>query len=215
MRKAILVIAATFLAIAVSVHAEDTYKSFKVGLEAGTDVTELIRMALNEAPESTIFSVGAQVHIIPLLSLRPVLQLESISHSVTDNIAGTTTLSNSDLAVGGRIDALFHLIRLPAGSVYAGPSLGYLRQDTKNYYASGTTSSELTDTELRAGAIFGAQLQIFSNFGFYMESGVYYNLSTSKNDQYNASGTLTSSSTDTYEYVYLSGLTFGFIAYLN
>lgn len=204
------------LVVAFGGYAEEPYARFKVGLQAGTDVTELIRSAFNVAPMSTIFSVGAQVHILPALSLRPVLQLGTMSRDTKNDLTGVVTQNtSSELAIGGRLDILWHLIRLSGGSVYVGPSIGYLSDDSKFYYAGGGVSNDSSDSEIKIGILFGAQTQIFSNFAFYMESGVTWNKTISSNDNYDTSGAITSGSTNTYSYVYLNGLTFGFVAYLN
>ena len=217
MRRMCHFVGVVLMVAAVGAYAEEPYSPFKVGLQAGTDVTELIRSAFNLAPMSTIFSIGAQIHITRALSLRPVIQFGTSFQSQKDDLTGNGTPTVSEVAVGGRLDLLWHLIRLPAGSVYVGPSVGYLYDYYNSPYGGGGTYHDVEDSELKAGILFGAQTLIFNNFAFYMESGVSVNKTVSRNDYYNAppAGGLQSGSTSTYTYIYLNGLTFGFVAYLN
>ncbi len=212
--KRAVVVCLLVVCVALAGWSEEPYGFLKSGVQGGIS---LIPGGVYEMQQS-YYSIGVQVHIIPLLSVRPSFWLYSYSQDRTDQLAGFTDAQYADSTViGGRLDLLVHPLRFEKGSVYAGPSVGGFNLSTTNYFTppSSGTSSKTSRSAFLAGVVIGGEYLFDPHFGAFVDARFTYSLYSDQNQSWNSSGTKTSDYTNNYNRYFFEGATIGFIAYLN
>jgi hypothetical protein len=212
MRKRICSLVVIFIImVALAAGAQETYTPFKVGLQVGS--VDLLQAIGNG---EWVSSFGAEVHIIPALSVKALAEFSMTSDYSQNNLAATGQVKNNDRTLyGGKIEALWHAIRFSGGSVYIGPA-GFFHWGTgTNYYASGSTSSMSSVTDIWLGAVVGGQYLINKYFGFFAETGLAYDIYSDRYVSYDTLGSITYDTTSSTNGILFSGLTLGFLVYLN
>jgi hypothetical protein len=210
-RKFLLVLALMLVVVALC-GAEEQYGFLKTGIQGGLNFNTI---DLNDF-SGEMYSIGAQVHILPWLSVRGSFSLYSTQQQFSDTVAATAEyLRNESSLMGGGGAVLLHLIRFDSGSFYLGPMVSTWSQKTTYHNTDGSTSEIDYYNDLQLGAIVGGQWMLGKGFALYGEGTFVYSMYSYGYDTWNALGTHTGSPMSDYNRFFFKGATIGFIAYLN
>lgn len=211
---AVMVIAA----FGFAAFAEKQSNSARIGLAGGLNSASLL---LLESPYAfRDMSIGAQVDITSLISIRPLLCLYSNTEKTTDLLDGYPEyVSQKTFAIGGQIDVPLRFLRLGDASVYAGPSIMYINVSTKDYSQISATTTylyhESTAGIFGLGAIVGGQYNFSKSFSLYLDFLVSYITSTDENKNYSILGDMTTNKKEKNDEIAFRGVTIGAVFYLK
>ncbi len=213
--KMLLIVIVLVACAAFSAWSEEPYTFLKTGVQGGLNLAPVFSQTTELL--GSVYSLGVQVHVIPMLSVRPSMWLCKYDQQRDDSLNGYDVKYNETMIVGGRIDLLWHAIRSPNGSFYLGPSGGGYGWTNTNYYTP--PNSGKSDTTSRngflIGAVAGGQYLFGKGFGAFVDARFTYSNYSSHYQAWNTSGATTSDYTYRYDRFFFEGATIGFIAYLN
>jgi hypothetical protein len=209
------------LAIAVfgfSAFAQKQNNPIRFGIAGGLNNSSLA------AVESLFLfrdmSIGAQIDISPLISIRPLLSFYSKTEKETNLLQSYPEYtSNTLLSIGGQIDVPFNVLRFNDANIYTGPSIMYINYTTKDYTQVSATTTYLNRDSISnifgIGAIIGGQYNISKKFSVYLNFGLSYVNTSTQTKTYNALGTVTNNFKYNNNSVLFTGSTIGAIYYIN
>jgi len=213
--KRILAIIA-IMAASLIIAAESDYHAMKIGIAGG--VSTSLAMKLDSFYGYTDQSLGFQLHVNSLISIRPSLILYRYERKYENKFSGYPEYTaDQDLYLGLRLDMPFHFLRFSDASIYAGPSAIYLsaKQEEWSYSGGVYKSYEAENTFIGGGLLIGGQYNPSEHFGVYLDVGASYLLRQNHSRYFDNTGSTTSESRNAYTNIFFTGPTIGAILYLN
>jgi hypothetical protein len=212
--KKIVIFIALLSVLVLSLPAEEAYNPMKFGI-FGT--------FLNNTSSNPMFGLGAQLHITPLISVRPSVFFydNSGKREYTYPTASTYTLDpwGKGSIFGVKFTVPIHFIQFQSGSIYAGPTIAFASQKSPSYTNNLNTSYlnyETNSTTLDIGATIGGEYLFSKNFGVFLDLGILYEKYTGDYTDYDVpSGNKVEAYTQSNTYIRTDNPTIGIIVYFN